>query len=386
MPATDSLADLRESAFVPALEQLDELLNRDGIAFLFGAGTSFCEDMPLMAGLTSGVLGSAAVGTLGKQVLEDIATLFDASGSNIEDYLSELSDYVAIAERRDRRSGAGADASIAVAGKSYTALQLRESLNEIKQAIADQIEECKVPNKLAYHRKLVAALHQDRRPGKRIGRSIDYLLLNYDTFIEEALALEKIPYADGIEGGANGWWQPDSTFSRQDIGARVVKLHGSIDWWQETDDPLPRRATRRIRKEAGGSGQVLIWPASTKYIESQKDPFAQLLKRAREVLNPVGKETRFLVVGGYSFGDEHINAEIQSALLHTEGRLTVAVFTSEESPEGILKDWHKNPDISANLIIFAKRGFYHGETIHTSETDLPWWQFETLAKIVAGER
>jgi hypothetical protein len=380
----DSLSDLRASGFAEALEQFDDLLNREGIAFLFGAGTSVCEGMPLMSGLTRDVLSSPSVEARGKKILADIEELFDSEQGNIEDYLSELSDYVAIAERRDRRSGKAAP--LAVAGSTYSALELRDSLNQIKTAIAKRIEECQVPNKLDHHRRFVASLHQALRPGKRIARSVDYLLLNYDTFIEEALALEKIPYADGIEGGSNGWWKPDSTFSRQDVAARVVKLHGSIDWWQEAEDPLPRRATDRIRQESGGNGQVLIWPASTKYIESQKDPFAQLLKRARDVLNPRENETRFLGIGGYSFGDDHINAEIESALLHTDGRLTVAVFTSQESPEGVLETWRLNPDIAQNLLVFARRGFFHGDNIHTSTTDLPWWQFENLARLVAGER
>ena len=31
-----------------------------------------------------------------------------------------------------------------------------------------------------------------------------YLVLNYDTIIEDALGLGNIPYADGLSGGASG--------------------------------------------------------------------------------------------------------------------------------------------------------------------------------------
>ena len=384
MPDPDSLKPLQEPQYAQAVEQLDELLNRDRIAFLFGAGTSYCEGMPLMSDLTGGVLSAAGVEADGKQLLGDVKQLFDSATSNIEDYLSEIGDYLAITDRRDNRTTT--TNTITVSGKGYTATQLRDSITQIKTAIAEQIEQCAVPNKLANHRKLIGALHRPLRPGKKRERSVDYLLLNYDTFIEEALALERVPYADGIEGGTNGWWQPNSTFARTDVSARVLKLHGSIDWWQDGDDPLPRRATARIRGESSDEGQVLIWPASTKYIESQKDPFAQLLRRAHEIITPVGNQSQFLAISGYSFGDEHINAEIEGALMHTDGRLTVAVFTNQDVLDGALKRWHENTDITENLLIFGRRGFYHGNTEELSTIDLPWWQFENFARLVAGER
>jgi hypothetical protein len=384
VPNPNSLEVLREPRFADAVEQFDELLSRDRVSFLFGAGTSYCEEMPLMSDLTAAVLASSDVDASGKELLGDVAALFIAGTSNIEDYLSEIGDHLAINERRDNRTGSVN--VIPVNGIDYNVDQLRGAITQIKSAIAKQIQECAVPHKLENHRRLIGALHRPRRPGKRLDRTIDYFLLNYDTFIEDALSLERVPFADGIEGGTNGWWRPDVTFSRSDIGARVLKLHGSIDWWQHGEDPLPRRATDRIRAESGDEGQVLIWPASTKYVETQKDPFAQLLRRVHEIINPAESQSQFLAISGYSFGDEHINAEIEAALLHTQGRLTVAVFTNQEVLEGTLLRWHTHPEIAENVIIYGKRGYYHGKTEEISITDLPWWRFENLSRIIAGER
>jgi len=381
---TDSLAPLKADGFSEALDLLDDLVNRDDIAFLFGAGTSYCEDMPLMSDLTSAVLRSTRLGAESKVLLSSIQSLFGASSANIEDYLSEVGDLLAIADRRDRRRASFN--ALEISGASFTASQLRTALSEIKASIAEAIEACAVPNRLMHHRHLVSALHRPLRPGKPKGRTVAYLLLNYDTFIEDALALEQVPYADGIEGGPNGWWLPETTFSRTDVSAKVMKLHGSIDWWQEENHPLPRRATKRIRDEAGTAGQVLIWPASTKYSETQRDPFAQLLGMARTVINPAKNSSRFLGIAGYSFGDEHINAELEAALKQSEGRLTVAVFTSQETLEGPLKKLHDDNDVSENLLIFGKRGFYHGSSVFRSAADLPWWKFENFARLIAGER
>jgi SIR2-like protein len=69
----------------------------------------------------------------------------------------------------------------------------------------------------------------------RVGKSsgldqVDYFVLNYDTLIENALSLEKIPYTDGFDGGAVGWWD-NRTYERRELSARVFKIHGSIDGW-----------------------------------------------------------------------------------------------------------------------------------------------------------
>ena len=47
----------------------------------------------------------------------------------------------------------------------------------------------------------------------------------------------------------------------------------------------------------------MIWPASTKYRETQIDPFAQLLALARNALRSENQSEKVLVVLGYSFSD-----------------------------------------------------------------------------------
>ena len=213
---------------------------------------------------------------------------------------------------------------------------------------------------------------------------VDYLVLNYDTIIEDALALGNIPYADGLYGGATGWWDPH-TFEATGLSARVIKLHGSIDWCQFPDEQSPRRIRPSIAIPGEVDLPVLIWPSSTKYQEAQLNPFAQLLDRARRAIRPTPGAQHLLVVCGYSFGDSHINLEIDNALKESEGKLTIAAFTDNDEPTGLLKDWHDNEAVREQVLIFAKRGFFHGGHDDISLKDLPWWKFESLTKIFKGE-
>ena len=213
---------------------------------------------------------------------------------------------------------------------------------------------------------------------------VDYLVINYDTVVEDALALESIPYADGLYGGSTGWWDPD-TFDVNGLFARVIKLHGSIDWCQLPVDLLPRRLSPSIEIPDEANLPVLIWPSSTKYQEAQLDPFAQLLDRARKAMRPNTESQRLLVVCGYSFGDSHINLEINNALHESEGNLTIAAFTDEDEPTGQLKEWHEDGEVREQVLIFANRGFFHGDTKVISGEDLPWWKFENLTRILKGK-
>lgn len=378
----DNLSPLKEPAFATALNDLDDLLTQSGKAFLIGAGCSKCAGLPLMAELTAKTLASAKLSATTKTILTAIQGLFaGAKTANIEDYLSELVDLVAIAERRGVR---GATTHTAPLGRvDYTAKQLKDAVDEIKVAIAEVID---VAVEMDVHWKFIKAVHRPSRPGRTVAaRPVDYLILNYDTLLESALALQKLRYADGMNGGNSAWWDM-ATFDANGLSARVIKLHGSIDWSEMSGDPLPRRIDKKLTLPAGNDKKVLIWPASTKYRETQRDPYAQLSSLARRVLRPPSGTQTVLTVCGYSFGDSHINIEIERALRESGGELTVVVFTFDEEPTGDLKRLHEDKDVSDQIRIYARKGFFHGGTAAKSADDLPWSKFENITRLLGGER
>ena len=381
MPTPDDLSPLKAKPFKDAVDKLEELMTQSGRAFLLGAGCSKCAGLPLTAQLTSDALASPALDASSKEILTAIEANFaGASFPNIEDYLSELVDLLAIADRRTTRSATKKE--IELGGKQYSAKALRDATEQIKRAIATVIDK---PVSIETHWKFVKAVHRPVRPGKAIGNQrVDYLVLNYDTLIEDALALEKVCFADGLDGGVTGWWNAE-TFSDDSLSASVLKLHGSINWCQFPNETLPRRVPKSINGTAVSDQRIVIWPASTKYRETQLDPYAQLATLAREVLRPKGSSQRVLVVCGYKFGDTHINLELDRALKESRD-LTLVVFWSDETIDGILNQWHEDTSVREQVLIYGKRGFWHGDTIVAALTDLPWWKFENITRLLGGER
>lgn len=73
---------------------------------LLGAGASFCAGLPLTNQLTVRVLASETLSAESKQILNAIQASFDGANpdSHIEDYLSELVDWLAITARRINRN------------------------------------------------------------------------------------------------------------------------------------------------------------------------------------------------------------------------------------------------------------------------------------------
>lgn len=367
-----------QKEFREAIKKLEELLSHSK-AVLLGAGASFCAGLPLTNQLTERALESEKLSADSKQILTAIQASFVGANpaSHIEDYLSELIDWLAITARRANRNVPASQ--VAIGGSAYSNEQLIQAINEIKHAIFDVIN---VAIDSATHERFVQALHRPMRPGKDNQPStIDYLVMNYDTLIEDSLALSQLRYADGLEGGVSGWWNP-STFEQNNLDARVFKLHGSINWAEHPSLLTPLRIAPHLKCGQGQSTKIMIWPASTKYRETQLDPYANLLHRARAVLNPRDGSQRVLLIVGYSFGDAHINLEIERGLRASNGNLTAIVFTSDAEPDGILKIWHDDGAINEQLLIFADKGFYHADHKATSANSIEWWKFENLTQIL----
>lgn len=363
-----------------AIDKLEDLLSHSK-AVLLGAGSSFCAGLPLTNQLTESALQSEKLSVDSKQILSAIQASFAGANpaSHIEDYLSELVDWLAIAARRTGRNVASGN--ISIGGAEYNNDQLVHAIDEIKLAIFEVIN-AEVDS--VVHERFVQALHRPMRPGKDSQPStVDYLVMNYDTLIEDALALSQLRYADGLEGGVSGWWNP-LTFENSNLDARVFKLHGSIDWAEQTSSSIPMRIAPHLKRSKDPAQKIMIWPASTKYRETQLDPYAHLLHRARAVLNPREGNQRVLLVAGYSFGDAHINLEVERGLRASNGNLTVIAFTSDAEPTGILQAWYEDNAINEQVLIFADKGFFHAEHKVVSADSIEWWKFENLTQILEG--
>ena len=266
-----------------SLKQLDELLAVGNQSWLFGAGISLEAGIPLMGPLTDRVFSIAkekgeekddvVLKYLKKQLAED---------AHIEHILSQLGDYRAIVERsrEKQESFDGVTMKLgdldALHGRilgwiaEIVRWGYRPSSNGVPEKIGSR-EELIV--KVDDHSAFVSALFHRNQAGRaERRRAVRLFTTNYDTLLEDALALGSFPYWDGFTGGAVAFRSHQYGDDEPDIPyrAHIVKLHGSIDWRLGEDGRVWR--VRDGDLYPGTTSRVLIYPQSTKYLASQRDP------------------------------------------------------------------------------------------------------------------
>jgi len=373
------------------LKQLDDLLATSNQSWLFGAGVCENARIPLMGPLTSRVFARAkSEDKEGYEVLQSVREELP-SESHIEHILSQLSDYSAIAERSKGNT-------VTVGSQALELDTLRKLHERILTWIAEIIRWGYSPAKdnkteqigtqekrivkINEHKEFVSALFNRSQAGVAERRSaMKIFTINYDTLFEDALALGCFSYWDGFSGGAVahrsyhfGDQEPESGFR-----AHVIKLHGSIDWYLGDDDRVWRVRDGDLYPST--SSRVLIYPQATKYLATQRDPFAAQFDLFRRTLN-AGAEN-VLAICGYSFGDEHINKEIELGLRQPGNKTTILAFSKELN--AVLQQWRRS-SWSKRLYAITEEGLYVGNEgpffPPDSNEKRDWWKFEGVTEIL----
>ncbi len=373
------------------LEQVDRHFSGGNQAWLFGAGISANAGLPLMGALTKRVR-ECAQGQEHETLLETLIKEMPAD-AHIEHVLSQLGDYTAIAKRV-------ATGEITLAGQSYSLHSLEKAHEAITRDIAETIrwgyvaaregsaaivgEPGKPLAEVDEHLAFVRALFEKRQAGlQNRKRPVHFFTTNYDTLLEDALSIGRYPHWDGFSGGAVAFRNHEYGKVPKPDGMRamLVKLHGSIDWilgtggnvWRVRDaDTYPER-----------NGRVLIHPQSTKYVSTQKDPFAAQFDIFRRVLG--GPDELVLGVAGYSFGDEHVNEEIERALAAENSKVTLIAFCREnESLPVCLAEWLGESWGDRVFVLTEKTVYWGGtEPIHVrTEGEHAWWTFNGVTELL----
>ncbi|AWB01502.1 SIR2 family protein [Vibrio harveyi] len=373
--------------------QVEEHLKCSEQSWLMGAGISFDAKLPLMYPLTNKVK---------KDLKADNQDVFDKivvplftelpSGCHIEHILSHLGDYAALAERSK-------DKKVSINGVEVKLEELQEAHSLILDSISNVIRSGYVEDKegntteqgtvfkpiveIDSHKEFIdtlfnhagAGIYERRKP-------VNIFTTNYDTLLEDALALNKVPYWDGFSGGAvahrtQRYGEPVPTNGQR---ANLIKMHGSIDWflcekghvWRVRDNDRYPKADRR----------VLIYPQATKYIATQQDPFSAQFDLFRKALN--SPNSNVLAVCGYSFGDDHINNEIEFALSKDDNRTVLVAFLEcrEEIPS-CLERW-RTSSYGSRVIIASLHGLYVGAKgpFKRKDNDDYWWTFEGVTSVL----
>lgn len=138
-------------------------------------------------------------------------------------------------------------------------------------------------------------------------KPVEIFTTNYDLWLEQAMEEQRVPYFDGFVGSDSAFLDLES-MAEDDLPprwARLWKIHGSINWWM-----TEKKKIRRSREKVEGE-QLLIYPSHLKYDQSRQMPYFAMVDRLRVFLR---SDQCILLICGYSFGDEHINAYIAQGL------------------------------------------------------------------------
>jgi len=368
------------------LQQLDEFLSRPNQMWLLGAGISYGAGIPLMHPLTARVIELAAA-SAHKPLLDALLAELPKN-THIEHLLSQLGDYTTLGNR----SSSG---EVTISGVTYTVAALQAAHIEILKYISDTVRwgyraasggnpevigsSDRPMVSVQHHVDFVNALIGKRQAGLDSRRPpIRFFTTNYDTLLEDALALGCYSCWDGFSGGAVAFRTHRYGDTEPTTGCRahVVKLHGSIDWHLGDDGKVWRVRDKDIYPDR--VGRVLIYPQATKYIATQRDPFAAQFDIFRRALS--NGSDNVLAICGYSFGDDHINQEIEFALSAPTSKTTILAFCGEfDAIPSELERWRQSA-WGKRVYIMTERGLYVGPVgpLHsrTDGTSLDWWTFD----------
>jgi hypothetical protein len=281
------------------IDYLQQCLSQDkrSIGFLLAAGCPFSIRIPAgtgseplipdVRGLTDLVakeLTSSGANATFRRVQEHLKT-DGTKDPNVENYLSFVRGLKAIA-------GGGAV-------RDLKASDLSTMEEEICKIITDRVNRDLPTTDNPYSQLAVWIASTER------SAAVEIFTTNYDLLAEQALERFRVPYFDGFSGSREAFLDAHTIDNDQlpNRWARIWKLHGSINWILNPEGRVCRIATT--------DGKHLIHPSHLKFDESRRMPYLAMVDRLKAFLR---RPSSILVIAGYSFRDDHINACILEGL------------------------------------------------------------------------
>ncbi|WP_439504131.1 SIR2 family anti-phage-associated protein [Methylophaga sp.] len=193
---------------------------------------------------------------------------------------------------------------------------------------------------LPSHVKLLQRLIGARQPGQA---SPWVFTTNYDLAVEWAAESVGIHTHTGFVGIHNRTFSPQSfDLGYRNINAKgearfgcndvyLAKLHGSLTWEStngEFRELASQEAWPNLRDIVNGIQTVdeslMVFPRAAKYLQTVGFLSGELFRRLSDFL---AKPQSCIILTGYSFGDDHINRLLRSALLNPT--LQIVAFLPE---------------------------------------------------------
>jgi hypothetical protein len=283
--------------------------------YLLGSGVSRPAGFPSVEELTKAILS-------GDTFLRDLYTRFNSYYQQAFGRLANYEDLFYVASRlRDELIGEANDPVVATCIETlrleckFNLPQLTHSLDYISDVVASSLRQ---PETQLDHLQFFKAAWEEAPL-----QTLDIFTVNHDLLLEQYLKAQDIPVVDGFNVAINNvrYWNP--TLFRADApGIRLLKLHGSIDWYRFRPDgssswydDLIGIYLGRYPSDARGPGGVgltaiegplLLIGTFNKIPEYTRRIFLDLYYQFRRLLN----RATILVSCGYGFADKGINEQI----------------------------------------------------------------------------
>lgn len=198
-------------------------------------------------------------------------------------------------------------------------LGLQTLKNEIERIVKDLVSvhrEAGFETWDIVHYKFAQWINDARRKN-----CIEIFTTNYDYLFEVAFEKFDITYFDGFVGSYKPFFHALSVEDDKLLNhwPKLWKIHGSLGW--EYD-----KTSEKIIRIDNTVGSIVVYPSILKYDKSKKQPFVTYLDR---LSNFIRTEDSVLFITGYSFGDDHINDTILSALKRSSNS-SIIVFLFED--------------------------------------------------------
>lgn len=293
------------------IKEIQQLLVSDKkkIGFLFGAGTSLAkksEKSPYIP----------AVNQMTKIIVEDLSSKSEKYRGTIQSIKTDILDNKEVFTVETLLTNI--ENKISIIGKGTLNGMNKDELsilsNDIRNSIREIVSVHKSINKDAY--KEMAQYDFGAWIKSAFRKSaVEIFTTNYDYLLEIGLEQNDVPYYDGFTGSYKPFFNAHSV---EDIyylpqQTKMWKIHGSLGLHQDG---------QKIIRSTSNNEDLLIYPSVLKYSNSKKQPYAAFMDRLNCFLK---QNDAVLFVCGYSFGDEHINERIMSAL-QTDTTAHVYVF------------------------------------------------------------
>lgn len=290
------------SEYIRGIQQV-LISDKKRIGFLFGAGSSLAKKneetltVPAITKMTSEIVEIVGQ-TEGKYkiALEEIKIELEEKNFNIETILSNL-------EQKAAFIGLGTLNTLKKSDFDNLIIEIKKNVRKmvsVHEFSDEKIASSEIVSELV-HTDFASWIGQAERK-----YSIELFTTNYDFLFELGLENKEIPYYDGFCGSLRPFFNTESVedlnfLSKQ---TKLWKIHGSLGWHFDKE-------SEKILRVKSDADDILIYPSSSKYKDSKKQPYESLLDR---LSNFIKQNDTILITCGYSWGDEHINSRIISAL------------------------------------------------------------------------